>query len=269
MNKLKTAKVHLLKFLFILPMLVVLLLAFRPASKKVVSRNIFTVAGIVIDYETMKPVEGVTIGDVISGKQTISDDKGYYALKVPVTGDSLKVELTYAKQGYVDSKKIGGLKTTNPFKQNDIIIIGITKDNSYTYLSAYGAAKRNDKTVNPDYEIVYEKYLNFLDSKRKDAEIGNSPKPIHIINGIPYAIGNGSKAWFHQEEVDASPECKVWADGKIMTIEEANNKFNRFEVKNVGAVPRNQAKEIFGIDCNILILMKDSSNPIQHSTKKY
>ena len=71
----------------------------------------------------------------------------------------------------------------------------------------------------------------------------------------------GGSAWFDKEEVIASPECKVWFDGKIMSIGEANNTVNRLELKSVGAMPKAQAKKILGVDCNVLMLAKDSSIP--------
>ena len=46
-----------------------------------------------------------------------------------------------------------------------------------------------------------------------------------------------------------------------MSIEEANNMLNRFELNSVGAMPRAQAKKILGVDCNVLMLAKDSNIP--------
>ncbi|PVD49641.1 hypothetical protein DC498_23830 [Terrimonas sp.] len=270
MNKIKTTKVHLLKFLFILPLMVILLLAFRSKQGGTTRSGFFTIAGIVVDNETLQPIEDVIIGDVFSGTQAASDKKGYYALKIPVINkDTLQVRFSYQKEGYPGNTKMAALQTSNPVTEsNDIIIIGINKNNSNTYIHGYGSAKRNSQIVNPDYDLVYAKYIDFIDDKKTEAQIGNSPKPVHIINGIPYAVGNGSMAWFDQEEVNNSSECKVWADGKIMSIDEANKTINRYELNGVAAVPRKEAKEKFGIDCNILVLMKDSLNPIQHNPPK-
>lgn len=265
MNKMRTAKIHLLKFLFLLPMLVIILLAFRSGADRVNESNIFIVAGIVVDHETLKPVEGVIIGDIVSGVQAVSDKKGYYILNVPILRkDTLQIVFSYTKTGYFGSREMAAFRTTNPVEESNLILIlGMEKDNTDMYMYGYGPAKKYNRIVSPDYELVYAKYIDLLDNKKKEAQIGESTKPIYINSGIPYAVGNGSIAWFKQDEVDKSPECKVWADGKIMTIEEANNKFNRFELKGVGAVPRDEAKKIFGTDCNILLLMKDSSSPIK------
>lgn len=270
MNKIQTGKIHLLKFLFILPLMVVLLLAFRSNTKEATGKNIFTVAGLIIDEITLQPVEGVIIGDKISGVQTVSDVKGYYALQIPITSrDSLNVRFRYEKAGYPSGKENGGIMVRNPLEQNnDIVLFSIQKGKQGVGIHGYGSARKNNVITEPDYALVYEKYLALLDGKNTDRQIGNSTKPIHIIDGIPYAVGNGSKAWFDKEEVELSPECKVWADGEIMTIDEANSRFNRFAIKGVSAVPKKEAKKIFDTDCNILILMKDSANPVTRYSEK-
>lgn len=265
MNKIRTAKVHLLKFLFILPVLIILLLAFRSNTKKIIDKNIFTVAGIVLDNETQQPIDGVLIRDIISGVETTSNEKGYYALNIPIVRtDSLRIVFWYKKEGYPAGKENGGIRVTNPAeKQNAIVLVGIKKGETGTGIFGSGAAKVDGTIVTPDYSIVYEKYLNFLESKKTDALVKNSIYPVHVINGIPYAFGNGSKAWFNEKEVELSPDFKVWADGKIMTMEEANKNFNRFALNGVGVVPRKEAKELLGVDCNVLLLMKDSLSPVK------
>ncbi len=67
-------------------------------------------------------------------------------------------------------------------------------------------------------------------SKSTDSIIAKSSKPVQIIEGIPYACGDGCRAWFDKEEVNNSPECKVWIDGKIMSIDEANARYNVFSL---------------------------------------
>lgn len=263
MNKIQTGKIHLLKFLFILPLMVVLLLAFRSNTKEVAGKNIFTVAGLVIDEITLQPVEGVIIGDNISGVQTVSDVKGYYALQIPITSrDSLNVRFRYEKAGYSSSKENGGIMVRNPVEQNnDIVLFSIQKGKQGVGISGYGSARKNNVITEPDYALVYEKYLKFLEGKGVDALVRNSTSPVHIFNGIPYVFGKYGKAWFDKEEVDASPECKVWIDGKIVTIEEANKNYNRFDYDYASAMDRTRAKETLGVDCNLLILIKDSANP--------
>lgn len=271
MNKLKTAKVHLLKFVFILPLIVVLLLSFRSNTINIKQEKIFTVAGIVVDNETLKPIEGVLIKDVVSGVETVSDEKGYYALKIPIIKkDSLTVSFWYKKEGYPAANENGSIIAPSPgYEPNIVVMLILHQGKKEMGIHGFGTARVNSQVVKPGYNFVYAKYLNFLDDKKVDSIVKNSIHPIHIINGIPYAIGNGMKFWFSKQEVELSPECKVWFDGKIMTIDQANKSINRFDLKEVNALARKDANLILGLDCNILVLIKDSANPIiQRSSEK-
>lgn len=146
MNKIKTAKVHLLRFLFLLPLMVVLLLAFRSKADMAASKNIFTVAGMVIDEETLQPVDGVIIGDNISGAQTVSNKKGYYAFQVPVTrNDSFSVSFRYEKPGYPSAKENGGIIVTDPIKKNNTIVLFSIKRGKQE--QAYTVAARQEKIM--------------------------------------------------------------------------------------------------------------------------
>jgi hypothetical protein len=64
----------------------------------------------------------------------------------------------------------------------------------------------------PDYSIIRKRYNEHVAiaerDKRIDALVGNSTKPIWIIDGIPFVVGYGLKAWFNKDEVEASPEFK-------------------------------------------------------------
>ncbi len=85
MNKIRSARLHLLRFLFILPLLAVLLVAFRdryselwrPSSGKVY----VNAAGIIIDIDSKSALAGVTVRDKASGLQAVSDTKGFYKLR--------------------------------------------------------------------------------------------------------------------------------------------------------------------------------------------
>ncbi len=67
MNKFKHTKVHLLKFLFLIPLIVVSLLSFRQQSDISDKVKLYTVAGIMIDNETMQPLADVAVSDSVSG----------------------------------------------------------------------------------------------------------------------------------------------------------------------------------------------------------
>ena len=110
MNKMRSARVQLLKFLFILPLLAVLLVAFRDRYsglwQRQKTRPEINVAGIVFDLGSRAPIAGVTVREERTGLQIRSDDRGFYQFSIPVSADSVLVRLQFIKAGY-DSGSVG------------------------------------------------------------------------------------------------------------------------------------------------------------------
>jgi TonB-dependent SusC/RagA subfamily outer membrane receptor len=103
MNKIRSARLHVLKFLFILPLIAVLLVAFRDKYDGIFRRpgqRYINAVGIVADYPTRQPLAGVLVLDKISGMTTATDAKGYYHLRIPAAKDSITVRIEYRKEGY-------------------------------------------------------------------------------------------------------------------------------------------------------------------------
>jgi len=111
MNKLRSARVNLLKFLFILPLLAVLLVAFRDRYTGLWHHStgapVVNIAGIVYDLESRRPIAGVTVRDRTTGLQTATDNRGFYKLSIPFRNDSASIALYFIKKGY-DSSSSGG-----------------------------------------------------------------------------------------------------------------------------------------------------------------
>ncbi|MEQ1768157.1 MAG: carboxypeptidase-like regulatory domain-containing protein, partial [Methylotenera sp.] len=104
MNKLQSAKLHLVKFLFVLPLLAVLLLAFRGRWKEQGKDNNtdrkVSIAGLVVDAATRKPLADVTIYSKQNNIRVQTDDKGYYLLQIPYENKPLQFSLMVFKKGY-------------------------------------------------------------------------------------------------------------------------------------------------------------------------
>ncbi|HRP54645.1 M56 family metallopeptidase [Agriterribacter sp.] len=273
MNKIKSTKVHLLKFLFALPLMAVAILSFRSIGNNTAGADTFILAGILFDVATDKPLAGAQIRESNSGVEVKIDAKGYYVLKIPFTNkkEELKLDLICSKNGYEQRDWSMTSSFSSHSKKVSISLIGLVNTRDVErgirpMLSSSSSNRwQNEKSSSANYLMVMQKFDMYLFGKRIDALIDRSSKAVWIIDGIPYAIGNGSKAWFNKAEVESSPECKVWFDGKIMTIGEANRSINRFDLKGVGAMPGSEAKRILGIDCNVLVLFRDSLPPTLRS----
>jgi hypothetical protein len=103
MNKMRSARVHLLKLLFLLPLVMVLLVAFRDRGGRLFGSHgpvYVNAAGIAIASPDRTPLEGVIVRDRVTGLQTTTDVNGYYKLQIPFSGDPGRVDLDYIKAGY-------------------------------------------------------------------------------------------------------------------------------------------------------------------------
>lgn len=268
MNKVKSARPHLLKFLFVVPMAAIMILACRKKEQQPQSAATYTVMGVLFDEMTLQPISNGIVKDSVSGISSTTNEKGFYKLLIPrVVDKDLSVRFQILKQGYPDVTA-GGINVRKEDADNSfIVLLGKTtiKDMASgagrgTGIYSPGFKQAQAERMSEDAYLSYE-MDKFKHNREIDIRMENNPHPIQIIDGIPNAFGNGSRAWFDKEEVEESPTFKVWADGKIMTMEEANAKFNRFELKGVGASPKASSKALFGLDCNVLIIYKDSLSP--------
>lgn len=261
MNKMKNTRIHLLKFLFIMPLITVMIMAFRKDHSTLVNKTMLSLSGITFDKITELPISGVTVRDSASGTQAVTDKNGFYTLAIPVKGSApFRIHVDYQKEGYPLSVPLNS--TMNSTSDNMIIIEGLVneRDNNRGIKPSLHAFSSSQPGSN-SYSYALEKFESHIFQKRIGLLVQNSTKPIWIIDGIPYAFMKAGVAWFDKEEVTASPECKVWFDGKIMSIGEANNTVNRFELNSIGAMPKKEAQKILGVNCNVLLLAKDSTIP--------
>ena len=104
MNKFRSAKIHLIKFLFVLPLIAVLLISFRDKYEHIFkSANkefVINKVGIVIDGANNHPLEGVKVTDSISGSSTVTNKDGYYAFKINIKAEKGVILLKFLKDSY-------------------------------------------------------------------------------------------------------------------------------------------------------------------------
>lgn len=98
MNKMKSAKLHLTKFLFVLPLLSVLLVAFREYKKE--ESKTVSVAGLVVDASSMQPLDHATIYCREKNITAVTDERGYYLMELPYENKPLQFTLQVSRKGY-------------------------------------------------------------------------------------------------------------------------------------------------------------------------
>jgi TonB-dependent SusC/RagA subfamily outer membrane receptor len=155
MNKMRSARLHLLKFLFILPLLAVLLVAFRDRYsglwEHAGGKPVVNVAGIVFDLESRAPISGVTVRDRGTGLQTSSDSRGFYKFSIPVTNGSIKITLDFAKPGY-DSTMSGLSLPSVESPMGQVFVVSMTTP-AYKHATTYlGFPSMKKLPDDPGYE---------------------------------------------------------------------------------------------------------------------
>ncbi len=158
MNKIRSARLHLLKLVFLLPLMAVLLLAFRGGYNRIFHRPgeaVINTVGVVVDVITRQPLEGVIVTDVRSGLRASSDKRGYFRMVIPVKSDSMRVDMHFSMDGYDDDPRqyfAPSVKETH-----GLIVDGVLKKHTdqspYMMVPPFFDKKTPD---NPGYEDALE-----------------------------------------------------------------------------------------------------------------
>lgn len=152
MNKIRSARLHLVKFLFILPLIGVSLVAFRKKIGREEEKVYINVAGMLRDLDNGEALGGVLVKEKSSGKEARTDGRGYYRLQIPVTKDSARVVLMYSKSGYEDGK----MESFFPAVKKTIgdICVSVLGRTGVTHRFFIEVPNMKEPPVNPSYADV-------------------------------------------------------------------------------------------------------------------
>lgn len=258
MNKIRSAKVHMVKFLFVLPLLAVLLLAFRITIKKE-DRSFqnphITVSGLVLQGNNYKPLSKVHFKETVSQIEGSTDERGYYTLNVPAINYPYKTNILFTKEGYKNMEtksEIGNKKNLTDINVVDFIGMSPEKaDDSFGRSFVHSMSLSAKTGQQGTYELVTEMFEQMKQSRVEGIALqkqsAGSQKPYWIINGHTYLINAvGGTA-----SVDTITDI-VFVDGKKMIGKEVNEKFNRSMINTVGAMDKEVAVKKYGINQGVM-----------------
>lgn len=265
MNKQRSGRRQIVRFLFALPLLVLLLVAAsRHQAPPVAGMDAYHVAGFVLDATTLKAVAGATVKDDVSGLSTTSDDKGFFTLDFPVAGrtDTLHVNVYVKKAGYADGFCFFSAPLTTPEGKKrewggDLECIGITTGQDahpgFSNSRALTPEEAEDLVAghSPAREEAYTKFVKDIASSRgAEAAFAAAPEQIYfLINGNAYiAFGKGYTSM-------EGPVDVVLVNGKRMTGAEVNKTYTRSQLIHGGqALSAQFAKKQYGIDEDLFVI---------------
>ncbi|MBK6828123.1 MAG: hypothetical protein IPG86_15280 [Chitinophagaceae bacterium] len=221
MNKLQSARVHLVRFLFILPLLAVLLLAFRSqwdSEKKTETKEQKVyVAGLVVDAGTMKPLGNASIYVKEKNITAQTDSKGYYLLEIPFENRPLSFTMLVTKPGY------GSLLQTENWGNftEDYVYQRYSKSVEFFGLSPEGSKDISFSNLvgngNILKDISFETVYPLLKQINNDAGLPSSNLSINDTVPAPKAVNDLNEKGYQISITDTKGNCTV-------VVKDRNNK---------------------------------------------
>jgi beta-lactamase regulating signal transducer with metallopeptidase domain len=163
MNKMKTARVHVIRFLFVLPLLFVLLVAFRNRYMDTDKEPVIRTAVIVVDKDTRQRLSGVKVVNLNTGQHAITDNNGYYSMELPA-GKPISVTMQYSLEGYalLETHSFSLEKKDNKESINLLEVVGIWKENAGGDCIGCGSSVRM-QTVGANKSLGYDEVKSYAE----------------------------------------------------------------------------------------------------------
>lgn len=165
MNKIKTAQVHLFRFLFLLPLMAVILVAFRNSPLSGNGSPVLRYAAMVIDADTKKPLPDVSVLNVNTNKRVNTDQRGYFEIEIPAD-QPIHVKMTISKDGYasLETNSFSLEKANNSKSIGLMEVIAIKEGNAVDkcegcYSSISMREEGNENLGFREVQAYYEKLL--------------------------------------------------------------------------------------------------------------
>ena len=206
MNKTKSAKRQLLRLLFLLPATAILLLAFRNKWQSDEPNNAdkrVSIAGLVVDATTMKPVAGATIICKEKNITTYTDERGYYKIQLPFENRELEFSLSISKYGYsplIQNEHWGNFYEEAIYKMygKTIEFFGLTKSSEANRnFSSIAGNSANEEGL--EYNGVIMRLPSLQDELNT---------PVVSVDTIPFVTTPNDKGYFI-DILDNNGDCMV------------------------------------------------------------
>ncbi len=245
MNKLKTSRVHALKFLFLLPLMATVLLAFRSEIGHTKNALPFTYGGMVIDNLTGNPIANVNVVEKNSGVTVITDNNGFFSFKVTDLIINHKLSLSDTATNFHFTYN----RNSNDTKSFLVLIKAQQKGEKMNVLSSSIAMEWDgsmEEAINRGKTYAEQPYI-----KPVVESFGNDNIRLESKGGVMgWAGTKPHKDMFITADtikviIDKPKEYIIYAD-KMYTGKEYKDKFNDVHVTKVYFFSNENAIKIWG-----------------------
>jgi hypothetical protein len=224
MNKMKSARVHAIRFLFVLPLLFVLLIAFRNRNASN-DTPLIRSATIVIDQITRLPLAGVKVVNANTGQEFVTDAKGYYFIEVPAD-KPINMVMRYSVNGYhsFESHSFSLLKKENRESFNLIEVVEMRKGDASIPCTGCASSIRMEDKIDPKFG--FQDALNYKEH--------NDAQAAQYTDTIP-RVRKPNKKGYYIDVTDNNGHCIIVVRDKnkkevtTMTLEAWKEKESYFE----------------------------------------
>ncbi|MBC7849403.1 MAG: hypothetical protein H7Y31_06690, partial [Chitinophagaceae bacterium] len=230
MNKIKTARMHLLRFMFILPLVAVLLLAFRNnynANEPIIPGTV-KYDGIIVDVSSQLPVADVSVKDSRTGLSAISDKNGYFRFDFKPGSSVLDVKLEFNHPDYHRQVAAFSLSFQNDSKTTKAVmeLIGMKKgkvDENCAECFSSMSLQYADEPSRQGYKQAKEMLDSYISSGNRNGvknssansiqnvEFSTPDQMIRDINGVIYLPGPADFKITQASKGNVIYKGKTWA----------------------------------------------------------
>jgi len=260
MNKERSHRVRLTRFLFGLPLLVLMLAAFSHHRKAGLPGDpaSYHFMGFALESRTMQPLKGVTIIDSVSGLKTTTDDKGYFRLDIPIDygKDAMAINAWSHKEGMDGLPYRYSILTTKPcsaylfgsvgsfvmatkgdkigMQHTSVRFTGLLKDSADDYIN-----KSPGELIKSRESIIAE--MN--EEKKVDSILKSSHQIYYYIDGTTYVRNDKGVSFNTTDSVGPF----LINDSLRMTGDEMNRRYTEDQVVQVLMLDEATVLKKFGI----------------------
>lgn len=262
MNKQSSSRLQGLRFLFVLPLLFLLLSALRrhPASD-----HVFHFVGFAVDAKTLTTLDGVVITEKSTGLSTKTDPKGFFRLDIPYAESFIDkpMNLTAKKEGRMSAPASFNVSPKFPYSGSLFLIaLPILKDTAGRNLPfSYGISLYDTAILSPTPDIINKSLAQMVDMVKTDRKVAianqTTDKIYYLDGNTAYILdGRGFRASM------GGPVRVLINDTLVLSGDEVNRRYKRNQIARIDALQADSIRKLTGIgEAMFSLQMKPSPTP--------
>ncbi|TDW96056.1 peptidase associated/transthyretin-like domain-containing protein [Dinghuibacter silviterrae] len=234
------------------------------------SNEVYRLYGYVVDGATLQPLAGATVKDQLSNTEAVTDEHGYYTLKLPAPGrtETLKAHLLVSKDEYKNLDDIFSATLSEEGQKNgwgaQLQFLGLAGHggNKYSFSNSSELTPSQEEDFqregSPSRAEAFEKFLKEATGNGstflKNAFEAAPDQIYFVINGKAYV---SYSRYPNVAYMSFDTTAHLLVNGKTeMTGDEVNRRYKRSQISGRESRYMNadKAEKQFGIHRDLLVI---------------